>query len=80
MTIVDEAIALIKQWQKSERSVMYSSPAGSPGTAKVTFDAGQVALVGAIAVYTVDEITVQSVRGGTITLQIDGRVVELFEL
>ena len=83
MTIVDDAIALIKQWEKTEMSVMYSSPgssAGGEGTANVTFDAGQVTLVSAIAAYPVDESSVQSVRTGVITLKSDGGVVELFVL
>ena len=82
MTIVDEAIALIKQWQKNETLVEYVTRGSGPvnsGRAKVTLYAGFVNLVGFMA-FLVDESSVQSVRTGVITLKSDGGVVELFVL
>jgi hypothetical protein len=81
MAIVDDAVALLKQWQSQKKTVMFSSngsvSVAAEGEGNISFHSGELVIGPLAARTTVDASSVQSVQDGRIAVTFGGTVVTL---
>jgi hypothetical protein len=81
MAMVDDAVALLKQWQSEKKTVMFSSYGGAlniapEGNGIISFQGGELTIPLA-AKTSVDASSVHSVQDGRIAIAFSGIVVTL---
>lgn len=81
MAMVDDAVALLKQWQSEKKTVLFSSSGTvtvSPdGEGNVSFRGGELTIGPLAARTTVDASSVQAVQDGRIAVAFGGTLVTL---
>jgi len=81
MAMVDDAVALLKQWQSDKKTVMFSSngmvSVSADGAGTILFRSGELTIGPLGAKTLVDASSVQSVQDGRIAVAFGGTVVTL---